>query len=319
MPIFSIIIPVYNVRDYLEHALTSIAQQSFKDFEVVVVDDGSTDGSSQIAKAFCANDSRFLYIHQPNAGASAARNTGTALASGTFVYYMDADDELVFNALEVCHRELTGKNVDAVLFGAEVFPDDVPSYPKYCDYYQRPHMLSPTSSDVFVMESLRQNRYFVSPCCYVAKRSTIGNRRFIEGIMYEDNHFFAMLFTDRKIAVSVINDKLFRRRLRANSVTSSKRSLSNYNSIDQLIRELSFLSFSALSAKERGVARSRLIGEALGDLQRTSAMVGAGMRVRIRNIAAAWHVARYVNFRLLFGRRGLLAVAPELYRFLGRR
>jgi glycosyltransferase involved in cell wall biosynthesis len=318
MPVFSIIVPVYNVRDYLYDALTSVARQTFTDFEAIVIDDGSTDGSSEIAKEFCAEDPRFVYVRQNNAGLSAARNTGTTMATGSFIYYMDSDDELVLDALAVCRQEFIEEQVDAVLFGAEVFPSDAPSYEKYCDYYQRPVMNSPAWSDEFVLESLKQNHYFVSACCYATRRSAIGERRFIEGMLYEDNHFFATLFMDSKIHVSVLKRKLFRRRLRPNSITSSKRSLSNYNSIDRLVRELSSLSFSALNQKERPRVRSRLIGESLGDLHRTSAIVGAGISVRMRNIAAAWHVAKHVDVRLMLGKRGLLALVPELYRFLGR-
>ena len=83
----SIIIPIYQAEARLKECLESVASQNFKDFEVLLVDDGSTDGSSAICREFCAVDSRFIYIRQENRGASAARNTGLDKARGEYICY----------------------------------------------------------------------------------------------------------------------------------------------------------------------------------------------------------------------------------------
>jgi|GEM_PF-3091889 len=90
----SIIIPIYQAEARLKECLESVASQNFKDFEVLLVDDGSTDGSSAICREFCAADSRFVYIRQENRGASAARNTGLDKARGEYICFVDADDIL---------------------------------------------------------------------------------------------------------------------------------------------------------------------------------------------------------------------------------
>ncbi|MEK8143528.1 glycosyltransferase family 2 protein [Streptomyces sp. M10(2022)] len=77
-PLLSVVVPVHNVEDYLQECLDSLAGQSLDAIEVVLVDDGSTDGSGRIAREHAARDSRFRFVHQPNAGLSAARNTGVA-------------------------------------------------------------------------------------------------------------------------------------------------------------------------------------------------------------------------------------------------
>lgn len=90
---FTVIVPIYNASMYVRQCLDSIAAQTFGDFEVVMVDDGSTDGSVEICKEYCALDDRFhLYSHERNKGASAARNTGISQAKGEYLLFLDNDD-----------------------------------------------------------------------------------------------------------------------------------------------------------------------------------------------------------------------------------
>lgn len=88
----SIIIPVYNVAPWLPETVDSVLNQSFRDFELILVDDGATDGSGEICDRYAAQDSRVVVIHQKNAGVSAARNAGVAAARGEFVGFTDSDD-----------------------------------------------------------------------------------------------------------------------------------------------------------------------------------------------------------------------------------
>ena len=88
----SIIIPVYNVELYLPQAVESVLAQSFRDFELILVDDGATDGSGEICDRYAGEDSRVKVIHQKNAGVSAARNAGVAAAQGEYIGFTDSDD-----------------------------------------------------------------------------------------------------------------------------------------------------------------------------------------------------------------------------------
>lgn len=88
----SIIIPIYNVAEYLDNTVRSVLAQTFQDFELILVDDGSTDGSGDICDRFAQADSRIRVIHQKNAGVSAARNTGLDAAQGEFIGWVDSDD-----------------------------------------------------------------------------------------------------------------------------------------------------------------------------------------------------------------------------------
>src|SRR4051794_31338179 len=101
MPRISVVVPIYNVEDYLGACLDSLAAQTYEDFEAVLVDDGSTDSSPLIARDYAAGDGRFKVVTRPNGGLSAARNTGSEHATGEFLAFADSDDLLPDNAYEL--------------------------------------------------------------------------------------------------------------------------------------------------------------------------------------------------------------------------
>lgn len=96
----SVIIPVYNVENYLMRCLESVISQSFKDFEIILVDDGSTDSSGQVCDRVSHSDSRIKVIHKRNGGLSSARNTGLDIANGEYVTFIDSDDWILSDAFE---------------------------------------------------------------------------------------------------------------------------------------------------------------------------------------------------------------------------
>ena len=91
-PAISLIVPIYNGKDLLPACLASIAAQTFRDFECIVVDDGSTDGTAEVLDEFCAADARFIPLHMENGGVSAARNQGLSQARGEYICFVDGDD-----------------------------------------------------------------------------------------------------------------------------------------------------------------------------------------------------------------------------------
>ena len=104
--LISVLVPVYNVRGWLPECLKSISDLTWTDWEAVLVDDGSTDGSGEICDGFAAEDSRFRVIHQENSGVSASRDKALSLARGKYVYFADADDCLHPCALEYLHSAI---------------------------------------------------------------------------------------------------------------------------------------------------------------------------------------------------------------------
>ena len=109
----SVIVPVYNIEDYLEKCLDSIAGQTYTQLEVYLIDDGSTDGSGQICDRYAEKDLRFRVIHQENGGSSCARNTGLDRITGDYLYFVDGDDWLDTDIIEDLMNEMEGYDVCA--------------------------------------------------------------------------------------------------------------------------------------------------------------------------------------------------------------
>lgn len=114
--VFSIIVPVYNVEKYLPHTLDSIINQSFESFEVICIDDGSTDRSKNVLNDYGLKDKRIKVFSQENAGPGAARNIGISNASGKYVLFVDADDWLESNALEYLYEKFSQTNANIIQF-----------------------------------------------------------------------------------------------------------------------------------------------------------------------------------------------------------
>ncbi len=114
-PLISVVVPVYNVVEYLEECVSSLTNQSFGDIEIILVDDGSTDGSSTMCDDLEKSDERIRVIHKENGGLSDARNTGIRFATGEYLSFIDSDDWLSLNAFECCVPYLNDS--DIVVFG----------------------------------------------------------------------------------------------------------------------------------------------------------------------------------------------------------
>lgn len=158
----SIIVPIYNAERYLEACLDSLLSQSEKELQILLVDDGSTDGSLAIAKEYAAKDTRVEVFHQSNAGQSAARNVGLQHAKGEFIAFVDADDKIAENW---CERHLEA------IEGADYIQSG----------YQR------ILNGIAGKTQLPKHRYqFTSPCMRLYRREAIQDMRFEEGMIYED-------------------------------------------------------------------------------------------------------------------------------------
>lgn len=117
-PTISIIIPIYNMEQFLERCLDSIVNQTYTSLEIILVNDGSTDSSGDICDAYAHNDSRIKVISQVNAGVSAARNAGLNVATGEYISFIDPDDYIKVNAYETLIPYLNNNTIDILRFNA---------------------------------------------------------------------------------------------------------------------------------------------------------------------------------------------------------
>ena len=116
----SVIIPIYNSEKYLSKCISSVLEQTYKDLELILVDDGSTDNSLNICNDFAERDSRIVVVHQKNAGVSAARNNGLKNAKGDFITFVDSDDYVENDWLELLFKAITEKNAEVAVCGIKL-------------------------------------------------------------------------------------------------------------------------------------------------------------------------------------------------------
>lgn len=123
-PFYSIIIPVYNVSKYIEDCLKSILGQSFEDFEIIIINDGSTDNSGEICDNYAINNNCIKVVHKLNSGTASARNTGLKIAKGKYIWFVDSDDLIAENSLNYLYELLKKyENISVLNFAKRDFND----------------------------------------------------------------------------------------------------------------------------------------------------------------------------------------------------
>jgi len=206
MPEVSVVIPVFDAARYLRACLGSVVGQTLRDIEVICVDDGSADGSAGILREFAESDSRVKVLSQPNMGQGAARNRGLEAATGGYVHFMDADDELASpDALERLVREAVRDRLDALFFDAEVSVDAgiETSAVKASDYIRTGSYPDVASGRELFSLFLKSREYSVSPCLVLLRRAFLaenGVKFPSERIFHEDNVFMTRVMLSARRA-----------------------------------------------------------------------------------------------------------------------
>lgn len=232
----TVIIPVYNVEKYLIQCLDSVVNQSVLFDEVILVNDGSTDGSGFICEKYVLKYSYFKLICQRNQGLSAARNIGLNHATSEYVMFLDSDDYLRIDTVELLKVELSKFRQDAVYFNADIRCENE-CIVKRNIYDRNIKGLNgvPVSGWKFFLECYPEN-YLVSSCMAIYKKRIIENEEilFPEGLYYEDN-YFSFSFMVKAQCITYISEKLYQRRYRENSITMSKYSEKKFTDYIKII------------------------------------------------------------------------------------
>lgn len=212
MPGVSVIVPVYNVEKYLADCVNSIVGQTFGDWELILVDDGSTDRSGAIADDLAASDSRITAIHTANAGPGAARNTGVAHSVAPFITFVDSDDYLSPDALA-----LLLSAADAT--GAEVVSTPLrrTRRPIFGRRNSAPEVVDP---EQFVVDMLYQHTLSGSSNGKLFARRLLEAEKYKEGILYEDLELMPRLCLQAN-KIAVVDRNIYFYRERPGSIISS--------------------------------------------------------------------------------------------------
>lgn len=235
-PKFSIIVPIYNVESFLKECIDSVLLQDFQDYELICINDGSTDNSLEVLKTF--SDSRIKIINQENQGLSCARNAGLDIALGEYIWFIDSDDKIAEHSLSDLNKLIDQKPYDLVFFNATVFFDNKELENKGWFEYKRSSSGEIQSLSFFENE-MKNKKLIVQSCCYIFKREFFKNIRFIPHIYHEDNPFFIhLIFKNKNASCYILDKELFLRRVRDNSIMTSKKSLKHFLGYSTSIQEL---------------------------------------------------------------------------------
>lgn len=193
----SVVIPVFNAAPYLRGCLDSVLTQTLNDIEVICIDDGSTDGSVVLLAEYAARDGRIRVLTQANVGQGVARNRGLERATGEYVYFMDADDELAEpDALSRLAEAMEANRLDVLFFDARTEVDEgvvvSESAVRASDYIRKCEYSGVYSGCELFAAFLKNREFCVSPCLMMLSRSFVEDNRLrfsAERIFYEDNIF----------------------------------------------------------------------------------------------------------------------------------
>ncbi|WP_295895187.1 glycosyltransferase [uncultured Bartonella sp.] len=246
-PSISIIIPVYNVAPWLRECLDSVVSQSFTDLEIIIVDDGSTDESSQIISDYASRDKRIIAIHKKNGGLGAARNTAISLATGNYIAFLDSDDKIHRDAYKKLYEQAKKYDCDIVFCQTAYLDDEsgkiseennqtaLPLFEKFRETD------NPFSLEEIDPEKIFSYDSFVVAWNKITKRSLIKkiNARFPERLIFEDMPFYFNTLLNSQTLSVVWERLIFYRINRKNSIMNGNSRQGEIVEILQIIaREL---------------------------------------------------------------------------------
>lgn len=236
----SVIVPIYNVELYLEEALDSVINQTLEEIEIIVVNDGSTDSSLEIIKKYEKKDKRIKVVNQENQGLSGARNSGLKIAKGEYIYFMDSDDFISLDTLEICYNHSLNNRLDFIFFDAQSFTNDNIDISGYD--YDRSQLIeekSIFSGKEILTKLLNEKKYRSAAVLNFINLDYLTEIKlqFYPKIVHEDELFTFLLFLSAQ-KISYINRKFFNRRMRLGSIMTSSKSEKNIIGYLTVAREL---------------------------------------------------------------------------------
>lgn len=253
----SIIISIYNVYNYVKKAIESALNQTETDIEIILVDDGSTDGSGEICNFYAEKDKRVIVIHKKNGGLSSARNAGTKVSSSEYVMYLDGDDYLRQDAVERCLEIMKKLPSDFVQFHyQEVNENDIPSVVTSSDKIYQAH----TSTELF--EYLYQLGGVAASGATKFMRRGLALEIAFENIRHEDEMWCTRAF-QKDLTVTYISDELYYYVMRQGSIIHSnfnKHKLDIFTVSEERIRVLQAIGIDSLVSCEYRKLFTHILG-----------------------------------------------------------
>lgn len=236
----SIIVPIYNVERYLERCIISILNQTYVNFELILVNDGSTDNSKDICEKYLSIDNRIKLINKKNGGVSSARNTGIELAIGEYIAFVDPDDYINKYMYEVLITTLKKDKSDMVICGYNKVDQNEINFQEINNHIDVNNVRTSKISKVEALDKLLiEGEKFVFAWNKIYKRKLFNELRYKNGKIYEDE-FLAHRVLYRCNKVSVINEKLYFYIQRDGSIVNSKFTTKKFDKVYALKERIDF-------------------------------------------------------------------------------
>lgn len=190
-PLISVVIPVFNIEEYLERCVNSVCTQTYGNLEILLVDDGSTDGSGRLCDELAEKDERIRVFHKTNGGSSSARNLGISQAKGEYVGFVDSDDYISGDMYALLYDAIQKYKADIAQIGRDEIDEQGNKLPDIC---KPPHETTWISSGEFLKEMLL-HKGDCSFCTKLVKKELFDIARFPEGELNEDFHLLTKMLT----------------------------------------------------------------------------------------------------------------------------
>ena len=269
-PLICVILPAYNVGLYIQAAIASLKDQSFPDFEALVIDDGSTDDTAEKAQAAIGDDPRFRMIRQANKGLSGARNTGLEAATAPYIAFLDGDDRYDPQFLEALSQDLLASGGDWIACGVTFCSSDGSKHPHSAIHGR------PVPSDALQAQEITMTDWAEVICHFPSawnklyRRDFIKDLRFDEGTWYEDHTFFQRLAAQTE-TMRYVPSALYLYTLERDGQITRADSERVFEQFAVLETSAKILRASAKSGAETGLARlaTRLFNERLDAIHST--------------------------------------------------
>lgn len=188
----SIIVPVYNTREYLERCVKSLQAQTLREIEIILVDDGSTDGSGELCDSFGESDARIRVFHKENGGSSSARNLGILRARGEYLGFVDSDDYVDADMYERLYDAICTYGVKAAQIGRDEIDPEGRRLPDICIPPDSVELIRPEK----FMEELLMHRGDCSFCTKLIRRELFRDKLFPIGVLNEDFHLLIRMLDE---------------------------------------------------------------------------------------------------------------------------
>lgn len=195
----SVIVPVYNAEKYLDSCIQSVLKQTYPNWELILIDDGSKDESGAIADRYKQTENRIQVVHQQNAGVSAARNQGLDMATGDYIVFLDADDELTTDCLNKLLKNAVENHADIV--AGKCSSDRNLTNPS--------GEITVWRGEEALKNALMDNPFTYSACAKLFHRECIGNTRFVPEIKINEDSYFIFQLLTKKTTFVGIEDEIY--------------------------------------------------------------------------------------------------------------